>query len=98
MMSDTTMPFFTRGEKFLLLRTIESFKSKEDAIDFFRGQRSKIKEKQDAIERKLEFYIELKNQLDFLIQVLEEQREYNTKEFAKQIDELWEKIQIKTED
>jgi DNA-binding PadR family transcriptional regulator len=98
MMSDTTMPFFSKGEKFLLMRTIETFKSKEDAIDFFRGQRSKIKLKQDSLERKLEFFIELKEQVNFLIQVLEKQREYDPKELVKQIDEWWEKMQNKNED
>ena len=90
MMSDTTMPFFSKGERFMLKKSIDKFTSTEDAVDYFRGIRSRVKSKQTVLQDRLDVYNKLKDKLDELIDDLEKSDKLDKEALEKQIDEFWE--------
>ena len=90
MMSDTTMPYFSRGEKHMLLKRIDQLTSIEDAIDYFRGKRSKIKTKHSAIQERLEILENRKERLDDLIKFLEKSDKFDKAELIEQVKDWWE--------
>ena len=63
----------------MLLKRIDQLTSIEDAIDYFRGKRSKIKTKQSAIQERLEILENRKERLDDLIKFLEKSDKFGTK-------------------
>lgn len=91
MMSDTTMPYFTRGEKFHLMKKIGQLETSEDAIDYFRGMRSKIKAKQNSLNDRLKILSSIREELDSIIDMIEKDNEFNREKVVIHINEWWEK-------
>lgn len=91
MMSETTMPFFTPGEKFLFIRRLNEFENSEDAIDYFRGFRSKIKSRQTHLEERIKIFKNIRKEVDTLIEILEKDKEFDKEKLRKHVEDWWER-------
>ncbi len=80
-------PFFREKPLKRMLRNIDRCKSKEDALDYFRGVRSNLKFRLSKIEKKQKNLEYSKNKLDEVIGKLEEMKEFDSATIKKLIKE-----------
>jgi DNA-binding PadR family transcriptional regulator len=66
-----------------LMRKIEKFKSKEDAIDFFRGMRSHFKDSLSRLERRKERIQSTRSSIDEIVNKLEKMESFEIEEIKK---------------
>lgn len=98
MMSDTTIPFFTRGERFHLMNKVNELANSEDATDYFRGLRSKIKNRQTVLEDRLNNLNEIRKELDTIINMIERDTEFDKEKIINHIKDWWERTKENRED
>ncbi|MBY8999615.1 MAG: PadR family transcriptional regulator [Candidatus Heimdallarchaeota archaeon] len=94
MMNETTMPFFTRGEKFVFMKRIDKLDNSEDAVDYFRGLRSKIKTKQSSLKKRLDIFTETRQELDAIVDMLEKDKEFDREKLVQYINDWWERKNV----
>lgn len=88
-MSEITPP---NGLKRIMFEKIKEFKSKDDAIDLFRGLRSWMKDMLQRIENKIENFKKSKTDLDSIILKIERMEQLNKDKIIDLVKELIEKV------
>lgn len=84
--------FMRKGIETMLTHQIEKIDSKEDAIDFFRGLRSKTKTFMTHMSNRLDFLKRIKSELDSMIQTIEEKNELDLEEIKRRVEEFKTKL------
>lgn len=77
----------SKGLRLVLLEKIKEFELKDDAIDFFRGIRSWMKDMLQSIERKIENFKQSKADLDKIIEEIEKMDSLNKDKIIEMVDE-----------
>ncbi|MFW9943168.1 MAG: PadR family transcriptional regulator [Candidatus Thorarchaeota archaeon] len=91
-MMDNIFRFMRKGLEMILTHQLENIDSKEDAIDFFRGLRSKAKTFITKIDIRLNFLKSAKSELDSIIQKLEKMDDLDLEEIKKTVEEFHKKL------
>lgn len=81
------------GARVFLIDKINSFKSKEDALDFYRGIRFWIKSMLSIIEKRKLSLDMIKSEVDKTIEDIQQMKTLNIEELKKKIEEVMQKIQ-----
>ena len=84
--------FMRKGIETMLTHQIEKLNSKEDALDFFRGLRSKAKTFIDHISKRLDFFKGVKSDLDSMVQTIEKKDELDLDEIKRKVEEFKTKL------
>jgi DNA-binding PadR family transcriptional regulator len=84
--------FMRKGMETMLTHQIEKLDSKKDAIDFFRGLRSKVKTFIGQMSKRLDFLKIAKSELDSMIQTIEKNNELDLDEIKRIIEEIKAKL------
>ena len=84
--------FMRKGLETILTHQIENLDSKEDAIDFFRGLRSKAKTFMAQMNKRLDFLKSVKSELDSMIQTIEKKDELDLEEIKRRVEEFKTKL------
>jgi DNA-binding PadR family transcriptional regulator len=84
--------FMKKGIETMLTHQIENIKSKEDALDFFQGLRSKAKMFLTLMNKRLDFMKNVKSELDSMIQTIEKKDKLDLEEIKSKVDEFKSKL------
>ena len=84
--------FMKKGIETMLTHQIENIDSKEDALDFFRGLRSKAKMFLTQMNKRLDFMKDVKSELDSMIQSIEKKGELDLEEIKSRVEEFKTKL------
>ena len=84
--------FMKKGIETMLTHQIENLNSREDAIDFFRGLRSKAKTFIGQMSRRLDFLKGIKSELDSMIQTIEKNDELDMDDIKRRVEEFKTKL------
>jgi len=85
-------PFFKTGPKMQMIQNIDDFKSKEDALDYFRGMRSSLKTFLASLEKRKENIEITKSELDGIIENIEKMKFFNVDEIKELVSEIQKKF------
>ena len=80
--------FMKKGFELILSDQIDNMNSKEDAIDFFRGLRSKVNFLQTKTNERLNFLKNCKSELDSMVQTIEKMDKLDLEEVKRRIEEF----------
>ena len=84
--------FMRKGLEMILTHQIEKIDSKEDAIDFFRGLRSKTKNFIAGMTERLDLLKSVKSELDSMVQTIEKMDKLDLEEIKKRIEVFKNKL------
>ncbi len=91
-MMNNMFMFMKKGIETMLTHQIENIDSKEDALDFFRGLRSKAKMFLTLMNKRLDFMKNVKSELDSMIQTIEKKDKLDLEEIKSKVDEFKTKL------
>ncbi|MFX1377113.1 MAG: hypothetical protein ACFFA0_15005 [Promethearchaeota archaeon] len=81
-----------KGVEMIITHHLDTLKTKEDAIDLFRGLRSKAKTFIAKISERLGFLKTVKSELDSMIQAIEKMDDFDLEEIKKKVEDLKNKL------
>jgi DNA-binding PadR family transcriptional regulator len=85
-------PFHNGPHQIQMIEILEKSQSKEDALDYFRGLRSRLKIFLERLAERENELSMIKTELDDLIDKIEEMKEYNLHAIKEMINEIQKKI------
>lgn len=81
-----------KGVEMILMHQLDTLKTKEDAIDLFRGLRSRAKTFITTINERVNFLKNVKSGLDSMIKEIEDMEEFDLKEIKEKVEEFKTKL------
>jgi wobble nucleotide-excising tRNase len=81
-----------KGVEMIIKHQLDTLKTKEDAIDLFRGLRSKAKTFIVKISERVDFLKNVKSELDSMIQEIEYMEEFDLEEIKNKVEEFKTKL------
>ncbi len=85
-------PFVRRPHRMKILRFLERCESREDALDYFRGMRSKLKFSLERLNSRIQNVTQIKEELDSMISSIENMESFDKKAIKELLHNIQEKM------
>jgi len=87
-MMDNMFMFMRKGLETILMHQVDKLKSKDDALDLFRGLRFRAKTFIAKMTERLDLIKHIKSELDSMVQTIEKKDDLDLEEIKKRVEEF----------